>query len=311
LIRLRYLLEAAVLALLLAVGRILPRGMLLRAGAAAGSLGARLDRRHTRIALENLKRAYGGAMPDGEAKRIVEQCWRNFGRITLDSLAFPRLSAASVGGVVSYEGLEHVRAAYARGKGVFLFSAHYGNWELVAVMQGFLGMPLALVTRPLDNPYLERMLARLRGRSGNGILHKRRAVREMLRAVEGGGGIAIVIDQDARGDGVFVPFFGVPVSTTPTLALLALRTGAAVVPVVSTLEPDGTYRVTYEPEIPVVSTGDRDADVVRVTAACTAAIERWVRRRPEQWLWMHRRFKTEAPPLQWGGHEAPSHLSGS
>ena len=117
----------------------------------------------------------------------------------------------------------------------------------------------------------------------------------MMRVVRGGGGIAIVIDQDARDGGVFVPFLGRPASTTPTLALLALRTGAAIVPVVSRPRPDGGYDVEYEPAIPVEPTGDRDADVVRLTARCTAVIERWVRERPEFWLWMHRRWKTRPP----------------
>jgi KDO2-lipid IV(A) lauroyltransferase len=294
----RHRIEAGALAALLAIGRRTPRGFLLAAGAAAGSIARILDRRHARIARENLRLAFGDALPREEAARIAAACWRHFGRITFDSLAFPRLSASSAGTVALYEGLEHIRGAYERGKGVLLFSAHYGSWEIVALLQGFLGMPLSLVTRPLDNPELERMLAELRGGSGNGIIHKRRAVREMIKTLHDGGGVAIVVDQDARGDGVFVPFFGLPASTTPTLALLALRTGAAVVPVVSTLEEDGTYRIVYEPQVPVEPTGDRDADVVRLTAACTARIEAWVRARPEQWLWMHRRWKTRPSPLE-------------
>jgi Kdo2-lipid IVA lauroyltransferase/acyltransferase len=296
--KLRFAIEAAAFDALLQMARWTPRWLLLRTGSTAGTIGRAIDRRHVRIARENLRLAYGASLPEREAKRIVAACWRHFGKITFDSLAFPRRAASDAGSLVRYEGLEHIRAAYDRGKGVLLFSGHYGSWELVALMQGFLGMRLALVTRPLDNPELETMLARLRGGSGNTVVHKRRAVREMIKTLHDGGGVAIVIDQDARGDGVFVPFFGVLASTTPTLALLALRTGAAVVPVVSTLEEDGTYRVAYEPEIPVVPTGDRDADVLRLTAACTASIERWVRARPEQWLWMHRRWKTRPSPLE-------------
>jgi KDO2-lipid IV(A) lauroyltransferase len=140
------------------------------------------------------------------------------------------------------------------------------------------------------------MLAVLRGSSGNRIIHKRSAVREMLRALSRGEGVAFVPDQDARADGIFVPFFGHAASTTPTLALLALRTGAAVVPTFSVPQPDGSWLVTYEPEVPVESTSDRDEDVRRITAACTAIIERWVRRHPELWLWMHRRWKTRPRP---------------
>ncbi len=291
----RAALEAALFGGLLRLSAVLPRPALLRLGAAAGSLAYVLDRRHRRVALENLALAFGDAMDEAERRRVIGACFRHFGRILVDTLTFSGITAEDVGRLVEYRGLEHVRAAYARGRGVLVFSGHFGHWELVALMQGHLGLPLALVTRPLDNPGLERLLADLRGSSGNLVVHKRSAVREMARALRRGIGVAIVIDQDARGDGIFVPFFGRPVSTTPSLALLALRTGAAVVPVASYPRPDGSYLVEYGPEVPAVDTGDRDADVARITAACTAIIESWVRRRPELWLWMHRRFKTRPP----------------
>jgi KDO2-lipid IV(A) lauroyltransferase len=204
---------------------------------------------------------------------------------------------------VHYRGLEHIRAAYARGRGVLLFSGHYGHWELIALMQGHLGLPLALVARPLDNPRLERLLFALRTGSGNRVIHKRRAVREMLRTLHDGSGVAIVLDQDARGDGVFVPFFGRLASTTPTLALLALRSGAAVVPTYSLPRPDRSWDVVYEPALPIRPSGDTPADVLRITAACTARIESWIRERPELWLWMHRRWKTR--PAEQAPRELP------
>jgi KDO2-lipid IV(A) lauroyltransferase len=293
--RLRFFLEATIFAVLLQCARIAPRSMLQALGSTTGYLGYLLNARHRRIALENLRQALGDSLTPAEARTIARRCWRHFGRIILDALAFPRLSRDSVDREVRYEGLEHIRGAYAKGKGVLLFSAHYGHWELVALMQGYLDLPLSLVTRPLDNRRLEAMLADLRGGSGNRIIHKRDAVREMLRSLRDGTGIAIVIDQDARDEGVFVPFFGRLASTTPTLALLALRTGAAVVPVFSVPRPDGSYRVVYEPEVEVVSTGDREADVLRLTETCTAIVERWIRKHPELWLWMHRRWKTRPP----------------
>lgn len=293
--RMRYALEAAVFGLLLWFARVLPRRMMLGLGSLGGWLGYTLNRRHRSIGLENLRLAYDGQLDERAGRRLLLSCWRHFGRITMDTLGFPRFSAAERERLVQYEGLEHIRAAYARGKGVLLFSGHFGHWELTALMQGYLGMPLALVTRPLDNPRLETMLARLRGASGNRIVHKRKAVREMIKALQEGIGVAIVIDQDARDTGVFVPFFGRPASTTPTLALLALRTGATVIPTCSIPKPDGSYIVRYEGAIEIEPTGDRDADILRVTATCTAVIERWVREYPELWLWMHRRWKTVPP----------------
>jgi KDO2-lipid IV(A) lauroyltransferase len=176
---------------------------------------------------------------------------------------------------------------------VLLYSAHFGHWELAALVQGFLGYPLTLVARPLDNPRLERMLARLRTVSGNVVVHKRSAVREMMQTLKAGGGVAIVIDQDAREAGIFVPFLGRPASTTPTLATLALRTGAPLLPVFCVPRRGGTYRIIYGPMTEARSTGDRAADVARITAECTAVVESWVRRHPACWLWMHRRWKTQ------------------
>jgi len=310
--RMRYALEAKALRGMILLARLLPRRALLALGSGLGTLWYLLDARHRRVAMQNLASAFGESLDRRDARQIVRRCWRHYGRTLFDVLAFDRFSSASVGTLVHYEGLEHIRAAYARGRGVLLFSAHYGHWELTALMQGHLGMPLTMVTRPLDNPALEAELARLRSQSGNAILHRRNAVREMLKTLRRGGGVAILIDQDAHGGGVFVPFFGRASSTTPTLATLALRTGAAVIPTFSIPLADGSYRVIYGEEVEIRDTGDHDADVVRITAECTAVIERWVRQHPELWLWMHRRWKT-APPAgeEREEHAAASHLHGS
>jgi KDO2-lipid IV(A) lauroyltransferase len=279
--------------LLLLAARCVPRSLLLAMGSAAGFAGYLLDRRHRRITMDNLEAAFTESLPLARKKQIARRCWKHFGRTLFDTLLFPRLSGELGQRLAHYEGLEHIRNAYAKGKGVILFSAHYGHWELIALMQGYLGLQLALVTRPLDNPRLERMLAEARGGSGNLIIHKRNAVSEMLKALRKGIGVGIVIDQDARHEGIFVPFFNRPASTTPTLALLALRTGASVVPVRSVPLDDGSYKITYEPELEVVRTANRKNDVLRLTEHCTAIIERWVRQQPELWLWMHRRWKTQ------------------
>jgi KDO2-lipid IV(A) lauroyltransferase len=289
---LRFFFETALFRTLLAISHLVPRPALLALGSAVGWLGYVFDARHRRIALDNLRLAYGDAYDPSWGRRTVKNCWRHFGRITADSMALYRIPEQRLRDIVDYEGLEHIRDAYAQGKGVLLFSGHFGHWELTAMMQGYLGLPLYLVARPLDNPELERLLARLRERSGNRIVHKRNAVREMLRAVREKKGVAIVIDQDARSDGVFVPFFGRPASTTPTLGLLALRTGAVVIPTFSVPTGKGRYRIVYEPAVEIPASGDRDRDVLELTARCTAIIEKWVRQYPEQWLWMHRRWKT-------------------
>jgi KDO2-lipid IV(A) lauroyltransferase len=293
---LRFRVEAVAFRLLLLVARWVPRSWILALGSAGGTLGYLLDGRHRRIALANLREVYGPALAPARARRMARSCWRHFGRITCDAFCFPRFGPDAVGRLVHYEGLEHIRGAYAKGKGVLLFSAHFGHWELTALMQGFLDLPLVLVARPLDNPLLEQLLAGLRGLSGNRIVHKRNAVREMMSALRSKLGVAIVLDQDARRDGIFVPFLGRQASTTPTLALLALRTGAAIVPTYSIPRADGSYTIVYEPEVQIDPDAQREAEVRRITEVCTRHIERWVREHPELWLWMHRRWKTRPAP---------------
>lgn len=292
---LRHAVEVWVFRLLLLAARCFPRSVLRSLGAAMGQVAFGLDRRHRRVTLDNLARAFGRDADLRHVRAIARDCWRHFGRITLDTLSLAQIEPARLRALVDQEGLEHVRAAYARGQGVLLFTGHFGHWELAAMVQGYCGLPMLLVARPLDNPRLETMLAQLRERPGNQVVHKRHAVRRILQALNRGGGVAIVIDQDARREGIFVPFFGRPASTTPTLALLALRSGAAIIPSYTLPRPDGTYRIVYEPPLTFHSSGDRDADIRELTARCTAIIEGWVRQHPEMWLWMHRRWKTQPP----------------
>lgn len=293
--RIRMWVEAAAVEAGLGLGRWLPRRVLLALGERLGAIVGHLDNRHSSIARGNLEAAYGDSLDPGQRESVLRACWRHFGRITFDALAFPQLRPESLGSIVRVEGLDNAREALARGRGALVFSAHYGHWEAGAYAMGLLGIPFAVIARPLDNPLLDRRLIALRQGSGNAVIQKRRAVRETMRALSRGAGVAILIDQDARHDGVFVPFFGRKAATTPTLALLALRTESPIVPVFARVETDGTITVHIEPAIDVRPTGERDADVARITAQCTAIVERWVRTTPEQWLWMHRRWKTRPP----------------
>jgi KDO2-lipid IV(A) lauroyltransferase len=154
-----------------------------------------------------------------------------------------------------------------------------------------LGVSAAVIARPLDNPHLERRLARLRTLSGNRVFAKRGAVHEALSFLREGGVVTLLIDQRPKQGGIPVPFFGHDAYTTELLAMLALRTGAPIVPAFAFLESDGSWRIVVEPEVPVARTGDLEADTYRITADCTAILERWIRRYPDQWLWAHRRWK--------------------
>jgi KDO2-lipid IV(A) lauroyltransferase len=194
--------------------------------------------------------------------------------------------------LVEVEGLEHLERAATPGRGVLLLTAHLGNWELLAAAHVLTGRPLSEVVRPLDQPVLDRLVARLRRRTGVEVIPKQRGLRGILDALRRGRMVGILLDQNAsRAEGVFVPFFGTPASTSRGMALAALRSGAPVLPVFIRRGPDGRHRVQIQPEVlrPV------NRDPTAFTAALTAAIEAEVRRVPEQWLWAHRRWRTRPP----------------
>ena len=154
--------------------------------------------------------------------------------------------------------------------------------------------PASVIARPLDNPALDRRLVGFRASTGNTVVYKQKALARVMRTLREGGIVAVLIDQNVQEqDGVFVPFFGRPACTTTAAAALALKTGAAIVPVRCPLGPDGRYRMVYGPTVAWTGTGRRDEDVVALTAHLTSIIEGWVREAPEQWLWIHRRWKTQ------------------
>lgn len=285
--------EAAAAAVVGAFVGLLPRGAALRLGGLLGQAWGRLDRRHLRIAEENLARAF----PDWDGRRRRSAAlgvYTHFGRTLLDILWMAGRDREEILRLVDVEGAEHVEAARAAGRGALLVTAHIGNWELHGAAHGWLFGPIGVVARPLDNPALDRRLCDFRRRPGNTVVYKRRALPVVLGLLRDNRGVAVLIDQNVQpGEGVFVDFFGRDAATTTVAAALALKTGCALIPTHTELGDDGRYRLVYEPPLALPAAGDRAAVQRRLTQDLTSAIERWVRRRPEQWLWLHRRWKTQ------------------
>ena len=243
-------------------------------------------------------------MPEPQRRRIAREAFAHVGMICVDAAYFRRLLRLPTESLAVYEGVEHLRAAAAEGRGVLVFSGHFGHWELVALLQHRLGVPMAMVVRPLDDPRFDALLMRLRSLSGNSILPKRNAARGVLRSLRDGGAVALLIDQNVRGDGgVFVDFFGEPASTTPSLATFALKSGAPIVPVFSYPLPDGRLKIVYRPALRAARHGPLQGDILEVTRDCTALLEEEVRRHPECWFWMHNRWRTR-PPVRLGRPDA-------
>jgi KDO2-lipid IV(A) lauroyltransferase len=285
--------EAALVWVLLKLLRPWPRRFRLGVGHLLGLCLYFVSTRLRAMALANLDRAFGESRSREEKIRIARGSFRHLGHLLCDIVAFQELNPEHLEEMAVFEGLDHLKRAHEQGKGVYLFTGHYGNWEMVALIHGYQGFPLAVVARPLDNPYLEKMLYGFRTMSGNEVIHKQGAAREILRAIRKGSGVAIVIDQNVRGEqGIFVDFFGSPASTTPALATLALKTESPIIPAFGVPLPDGRYRIRYLPPLEFERTGDTKADILNLTQKCTQVIEETIRAEPEFWVWMHRRWRT-------------------
>jgi len=298
----RYAVEARAAAIVQALVRPLPRRWTLGLGRALGRLLADLDPRHVAIAAENLRQAFPH-WDEPRRLRTARAVYAHFGQTLLDILWMAQQPRERLLDLIVEEGRENADRVRAAGRGVVYVTGHFGNWEFYGVAFGWLGEPVGVVARPLDNPALEARLTAFRTRSGNTVISKRRALQDILRLLHQGAGVAILVDQNVQEqDGIFVEFFGRPAATTTVAAALAVKTGCALLPVHCEVRPDGRYKFVYGRPLEWTTTGNRQDDIARLTQELTTVIEGWVRERPEQWLWMHRRWKTQPRPAA----EAPA-----
>lgn len=274
----------------------LPRPLALRAGEALGALAWRLLPRLRRTGLRNLELAFP-EMPAADRQRILRALYRNLGRQLAEFCQMPRYTRENTQTRIRYEGLEYYLAARDRGHGVLIVTAHLGAWELSSFWHSLMGYSMTMVIRRLDNPRVDRLVNGIRCLHGNRVVHKDDFARGLLAAMRRGETVGILMDTNMTPpQGVFVPFFGVPACTASGLARVAMRTGAAVLPGFMVWEErDQQYVLRFGAEIPMAATGDEEADVLENTARFTHAIEDAIRRHPEQWLWVHRRWKTRPP----------------
>jgi len=297
----RRLLEYVPVWLLLKGIGSLPRPLAHRAGIAIARIVYRVHARLRRVGQRNLALAFP-EMPAAEREKILRAEYDNLGRLLAEFCLFPRYTRENIRGFVVYEGLENYLAARERGRGVLLLTAHLGGWEVGSFVHSLNGYPLRVVVRALDNPYLERLSQRYRTLHGNATFSKQEFARGLISAMRSGETVGVLMDTNMTPpQGVFVPFFGIDACTASGVARVALRTAAAVVPAFTVWhEEQQGYRIHFEPALTLVRTGDGEADAMANTARFTAAIEAFVRRYPDQWLWVHRRWKSRPagePPL--------------
>ena len=294
--RLQTNLEYALARTVLSILGLLPRSTAVAVGRTLGRIGYLCAGKLRQTGARNLEIA----LPQSDAaekERILRGCFESLGRMLGEFSQLPSITPKQLSEIVDSEGLEHLQAAQARGRGVILFTAHLGAWELSSFALSAFGHPLSFMVRRLDNDVIEGMIDRVRTRFGNRTLDKNAVSRQALRELNEGGTLGMLPDVNmlAR-EGVFVDFFGTPASTTSMLAKLALRTGAAVIPIfVPWDETRGRFILRLEAPLVVERTGDEAEDVQRLTASFMNRIEAVVRDYPEQWLWIHKRWKTRPP----------------
>ncbi|NUN48917.1 MAG: lysophospholipid acyltransferase family protein [Candidatus Brocadiae bacterium] len=261
-----------------------------------------VDLRHAPRAMEHLAAA---GYPPAECRRITRGMFEHFATAFSEALVMRRtLSRETMERHVEWVNMHLLDEAVAAGRGAVMVGCHQGSWELGGVCMGLRGSPITTVARPFRNPYLDGYLnAALRTGTGQRVVHQEGALRSLLRDIRGGRVGILMADQNAGKGGVFVPFFGRPASTWPTPALLALRTGAPLLPFFTARLGPYRYAFGFHPDPPPPRTGDLEADVAAHTAWYTALFERSIRERPEQWLWAHRRWRSRekrpaGPPVK-------------
>lgn len=274
----------------------LPRPAARFMGASFAAIAYALRPPLRRAAEVNLRIAF----PDLAARgrdRIIRGMIRQAGWMAGEFSQFPKYTRTRIERIVTLEGQEHFEAARARGKGVLFLTGHMSAWELAPFAHAVYGFPLHFLVRPVANPRVDALVNGYRCLSGNRPIEKNRSARAILKILGEGGTVGVLADHNASlGEGVFVDFFGVPASTTSGLARLALRTDAAVVPGFLRWDAKARkYILGFSPAVELVRTGDEEGDVLENTARFTRIIEQFVRAHPEQWLWVHKRWKTRPP----------------
>ncbi|MEK7465891.1 MAG: lysophospholipid acyltransferase family protein [Planctomycetota bacterium] len=267
----------------------LPQPLTRSGGRWLGRLAAAIVKGKLKFAADQAELALG---PGGG--RIAAESVLEFGQILFECMQITSMfSRARFRRRVTVVGEENLRAARALGKGVIAVSAHLGNWEIGAVVLGHLGHPPTWLLRPIENPGVQELLNDARASAGIHVIEKWGGLREAIHVLRRGEVLAMLVDQDARDQGVFVPFFGREASTLKSPALLSHRTGAPIVPFAAMRQRDGKFLVEIGEGFVAQGSVDQEADLEKSTARFTKTIEDWIRRFPEQWLWVHRRWKTQ------------------
>lgn len=292
-VRLRERLEHLLLVLMVRVLGGLPRSAARAAGATIGLAAWLFLGRLRTVGLRNLELAFP-RMEDAERRKILRGTFRSLGWQIGEFCKMRHYTREEASKFIRYEGLEHYLSAREKGRGVLVLTGHLGAWELSSFFHSLMGFPMSLVIRRLDNPLVDDFVNRIRCLHGNRVIHKDDFARGLLTSMHRGETVGILMDTNMTPpQGIFVPYFGVEACTASGLARVALHSGAAVLPGFLVWEQtEKRYVLRFGKELTLERTGDTAQDILTNTALFTSTIEEYVRRYPEQWLWVHRRWKT-------------------
>lgn len=275
-----------------------PRPLLVSFALPLGRIWYGLDRYHRKIAYENMISAYGPEKSEREIRQLVRANFVQLVRVVLESPSLLRLNRKNVGTYLDFSGQEHLRDALDEGKGVLFLTAHLGNWEMMALASSIqFDLPLYVLVRPLDFKPLDRVLSEIRSRTGNRVLDKDKSAGIISQLLSDNEVIGILLDQNASWyEGVYVPFFNRVACTNKGLAMFAIRYGATVIPAFNFRQADGRYRVIIEPAVELIRSGNISDDIIANTALFNRIIEKHIRMAPDNWLWVHRRWRIKDVP---------------
>jgi Kdo2-lipid IVA lauroyltransferase/acyltransferase len=275
---------------------LLPRPAARFAGASFAAAAYAFRAPLRRAAMFNLTLAFPD-WSDAKRKRVIRSMIQQIGWMAAEFSQFPKYTSENIQKIVVLDGFENFDAARRRGKGVLFLTGHMSAWELAPFAHALYGHPLHFLVRPIANRRVDALINHYRCLSGNQPIQKNKSARSILRILADGGTVGILSDHNTvLEESVFVDFFGIPASTTSGLARIALRTDAAVVPGFLSWDSERRkYRLRFEPAIELARTGDEESDVRENTARFTKTIEDYVRAYPDQWLWVHKRWKTRPP----------------
>lgn len=270
----------------------LPRSVILAMGGWLGVLVFWLAPQQRELACEHLRCSLTLA-DERQIKAIAKRCFENLGKTVVEFMQFPRLDKKQIQQYVTFEGTEHVEQALAHGKGAIILTGHFGNWELLAASISTTIAPLTPFVRELRSPRLNALVSSYREKAGYATIDRDTGMRHALRCLKRNELLGIVADVDTTVSGVFVDFFGKHAYTPYSPVAIALKTGAAILPTFMIRQSDGSHRAIIEPPLTLKRTHAKEKDLVINTQKFTKIIESYIRRYPTQWIWMHRRWKTQ------------------